>query len=437
MLVESRSRSFHSSVATLALALGLPACSCDGESATGGTGGTTAATGGGGQGGGEGGAPGAGGQGGAPVSSCTDGATNGEETDVDCGGTLCAACTLGKACGVPGDCDTNVCEGGTCACPAGKGDCDGEFANGCEVDFASSAANCGQCGNACGSGLECTASACVRPLGCDAASPETIEMIAGFSVASIGLDSSCNVYLGTLLTGIDEVRRVAPNGQLTSWAYPADFTDGHYVGVSPDGQSIWATYQEKQWGLARVANDALALVLPGANTSGAGPWSTSFKNHGPAGLAVDASGVAFVGNVLANGQVHRVAPDGTTTLLGLGCATRVAGLARGLGDDLWIACGAELLRGNVGTDTSEVFATTTSDIRAIAADYLTGDLYVETSDGALFRYATEGAGAVASPFANVTGEGLLAVGYDNALWRVAYVLNGPSAVERYPLPGAP
>ncbi len=48
----------------------------------------------------------------------------------------------------------------TPACPASRGDCDGNLTNGCEVDIATNNANCGACGNACGSGRICTAGVC-------------------------------------------------------------------------------------------------------------------------------------------------------------------------------------------------------------------------------------------------------------------------------------
>ena len=44
--------------------------------------------------------------------TCTDGAKNGSETDVDCGGLDCGPCADTKHCGVGGDCLNGVCLGG-------------------------------------------------------------------------------------------------------------------------------------------------------------------------------------------------------------------------------------------------------------------------------------------------------------------------------------
>ncbi len=47
---------------------------------------------------------------------CTDGVTDGDETDVDCGGPSCIArCALGKACIVGSDCTSNTCVGSICS----------------------------------------------------------------------------------------------------------------------------------------------------------------------------------------------------------------------------------------------------------------------------------------------------------------------------------
>jgi hypothetical protein len=48
---------------------------------------------------------------------CSDGVQDGIESDVDCGGGLCAACPKGSSCDVPSDCQSQLCTGGVCATP--------------------------------------------------------------------------------------------------------------------------------------------------------------------------------------------------------------------------------------------------------------------------------------------------------------------------------
>jgi hypothetical protein len=45
----------------------------------------------------------------------------------------------------------------------GFGNCDGESSNGCETNTGTSAANCGACGRACGSGQTCADGVCLTP----------------------------------------------------------------------------------------------------------------------------------------------------------------------------------------------------------------------------------------------------------------------------------
>jgi len=54
----------------------------------------------------------------APPPTCTDGTKDGQETDVDCGGAVCAPCAPGKACLAAVDCTSDVCTGGVCQAPS-------------------------------------------------------------------------------------------------------------------------------------------------------------------------------------------------------------------------------------------------------------------------------------------------------------------------------
>ena len=48
------------------------------------------------------------------AASATDGVKNGDETDVDCGGSKAPACADGKSCGKPADCADKICTAGKC-----------------------------------------------------------------------------------------------------------------------------------------------------------------------------------------------------------------------------------------------------------------------------------------------------------------------------------
>ena len=54
--------------------------------------------------------------------SCANGARDGAEVDVDCGGPLCPACANGRACVTATDCVSRACEAGRCTNDAGCSD---------------------------------------------------------------------------------------------------------------------------------------------------------------------------------------------------------------------------------------------------------------------------------------------------------------------------
>jgi hypothetical protein len=47
---------------------------------------------------------------------CHDGIKNGGETDVDCGGSTCATCVVGRNCSTDADCTTKACDAMTMVC---------------------------------------------------------------------------------------------------------------------------------------------------------------------------------------------------------------------------------------------------------------------------------------------------------------------------------
>ena len=63
----------------------------------------------------------------AADAACSDGAQNGDETGVDCGGPACARCGLGGGCAADNDCQTGACSAGVCVESASDHGSTGEF----------------------------------------------------------------------------------------------------------------------------------------------------------------------------------------------------------------------------------------------------------------------------------------------------------------------
>lgn len=78
--------------------------------------------------------------------TCVNGMKDGQESDIDCGGTECQACTTGMICTTGADCQSKTCTMGLCAEPA----CDDMQPNGDETDV-----DCGGSCDPCADGKSC------------------------------------------------------------------------------------------------------------------------------------------------------------------------------------------------------------------------------------------------------------------------------------------
>ncbi len=94
------------------------------------------------------------------VGTCSDGMQNGNETDKDCGGRCGATCAVGKMCGAGGDCTTTICNGVTHLC--GANSCDDGVMNNNETDVDCGGTMCNPCGGAkkCVAPTDCLSNVC-------------------------------------------------------------------------------------------------------------------------------------------------------------------------------------------------------------------------------------------------------------------------------------
>ena len=92
------------------------------------------------------------------AAACTDGVRNGSETDVDCGGSCAAKCTFGKSCAIGGDCVFGVCTNKLCAAAT----CVDSVKNGTETDVDCGGNLCMGCatGKTCNAGADCLSLSC-------------------------------------------------------------------------------------------------------------------------------------------------------------------------------------------------------------------------------------------------------------------------------------
>jgi hypothetical protein len=95
------------------------------------------------------------------TSDCHNGIRDGNETDVDCGGIDCAPCGVGGFCSLNRDCSTGICAAGVCSPGTVGPTCADGVKNGNEsdIDCGGSCAKCGG-GKACGADPDCAGNVC-------------------------------------------------------------------------------------------------------------------------------------------------------------------------------------------------------------------------------------------------------------------------------------
>ncbi len=110
--------------------------------------------------------------------TCNDGVQNQDETDVDCGGSICAACADGGSCVAPSDCASGSCEGGACV------SCSDGVQNQDETGVDCGGATCGGCLGECGYLAPATVWNLPAPMAgydADVATPKPFESVTMFS----------------------------------------------------------------------------------------------------------------------------------------------------------------------------------------------------------------------------------------------------------------
>ena len=127
---------------------------------------------------------------GGPEPTCEDATLNGDETDMDCGGS-CVPCPRGKGCETDEDCATHVCSAeGLCQPPR----CDDNVLNGHESDV-DCGGPCSPCpvGDACSDGHDCESRVCAD----DVCVPQTcgdgvIQFEYGETCDDMGASPTCD-----------------------------------------------------------------------------------------------------------------------------------------------------------------------------------------------------------------------------------------------------
>ncbi|MCA9661263.1 MAG: hypothetical protein KC486_23190 [Myxococcales bacterium] len=364
-----------------------------------------------------------------------------------------AQCTLagatqacdGKVCG-PG----SVCDGlGECVpiAPCASVDCTDE----------------GQCwGSLC---------SCTREIECE--EPSAALLNGQFSTDIGGLDfaDDCAAWMVTLRSGTDYVRKLTPEGDLTTWAGVANLNMGEVrvlkrltapqIKQSPEDKfanepappqqveglgEVAITYTccptcgcfvDPPQGVARLdemnMQNPLPIVIPAMPTQGSGPFGNTPADAGPHGLTWGEDRVLYVGNSTNNGDLNTADLDKMTQDKLLTFDTRVtAGAPVSPAHILVGLLGGEVYLYNTNTGDSELVVDLMADITSLSHDSFTGLVYAGLSTLEVVELHPF-TGEVAT-FQMMPGKGRVAVSPSGKLWftPVKYAQNG--TLSSWPLP---
>lgn len=150
--------------------------------------------------------------------NCSDERQNGDETDIDCGGS-CSGCTSGEACLRDRDCESQRCSGGVCA----EASCTDGIINGTETDTDCGGDTCNGCalGDNCSEGSDCESGKCENSI-CAPSSCGDGTQSSGETDVDCGGD--CPGCAGGLscLENSDCQSNECTNGTCTNFTCPSD-----------------------------------------------------------------------------------------------------------------------------------------------------------------------------------------------------------------------
>ncbi|MBL9105975.1 MAG: hypothetical protein JNL82_33950 [Myxococcales bacterium] len=426
----------------------------------------------------------------------TDTSATGETTTADTGPGACVDC----------DDPNQVCMGDTCVtlcqgqdpspCPMGQvcdvisGECKPE-ASACTLagpDIACGERTCGP-GSACDDQGSCVPVApcadvacteagacwgafcqCERPVAC--ADPGLADLNGPFSDKIIGVDfaDDCTAWMVTLRDGVDYLRRLRPNGELSEWPGVSNLDMGEVkvlrsltvpqlskpfpLGNQPKEPpppspveglgEVAITYTciggcdgDAPQGVARLVednpNDPLPIVIVATVTTGVGPFEAPVADAGPQGLTWGVDRVLYVGNSTANGEFNRADLEMGTQELVTTLPARVHASAPVSPVHLLVALeGGALVRYNVVTQVATPVAELGAHATALSQDPFTNQVYASLST--LEVVEVDPFTGVIEPFDTMPGKGRVAVSPSGKLYFIPADYLVPGDISAWDLP---
>jgi hypothetical protein len=308
---------------------------------------------------------------------------------------------------------------------------------------------------------------CDRPVTC--ADP-TLEALNGpFSDKIIGVDfaDDCTAWMVTLRDGVDYLRRLLPNGELTEWpgvsnldmgevkvlrsltvpqlTAPFPLADEYEEPAPIEGLGeVAITYTciggcdgPDPQGVARLVeddpNNPLPIVIVATVTTGLGPFEAAVADAGPQGLTWGVDRVLYVGNSTANGEYNRADLEAGTQELVTTLPARVHASAPVSPVHLLVALeGGALHRYNVITQIATPVAELGAHATALSQDPFTNQVYASLST--LEVVVIDPFTGIIEDFAMMPGKGRVAVSPSGKLYFIPADYLVPGDISAWDLP---
>ncbi|MCB9701547.1 MAG: hypothetical protein H6711_06635 [Myxococcales bacterium] len=314
---------------------------------------------------------------------------------------------------------------------------------------------------------------CTREIECTEPSADLLN--GPFSVDIGGLDfaDDCNAWMVTLRSGTDYLRKLTPEGVVTTWAGVANLNMGEVrvlkrltvpqalkpptdlageevtpptpvegigeVAITYTCCPSCGCFVDPPQGVARLnemdMQNPLPIIIVAKPTQGTGPFGSTAADAGPHGLTWGQDRVLYVGNSTNNGDLNTADLDMMTQDLLLTFDSRVtAGAPVSPAHILVALIGGEVYRYNTNTGDAELVVDLMADVTSLSHDSFTGLVYAGLSTLEIVELHPF-TGEVAT-FDMMPGKGRVAVSPSGKLWftPVKYIYNGP--LTSWPLPDA-
>jgi hypothetical protein len=312
---------------------------------------------------------------------------------------------------------------------------------------------------------------CTRKIECQEPSAMLLNGPFAQDISSIDFADDCNAWMVTLRSGPDYLRRLTPEGVVTTWTGVANLNMGEVkvlrrltipqlhqdlplsAGYTPPKPveglgEVAITYTccptcgcqaDPPQGVARLDEtnvmNPLPIVIVAQATQGDGPFASTAADAGPHGLTWSEDRVLYVGNSTANGQYNAADLDKMVQDVVFNFDARVTASAPISPVHLLVALdGGDVYRFNSKTQQAEFVIDLMFDVTSLSHDPFTGDVYAGLSNLDVVRLSPF-TGEVA-PFQKMPGKGRVAVSPSGKLWYTPVQYLAPFPLSSWDLPMA-